>query len=101
MTIYETYLEEVKKIPADTLEGCIAEGSRINTLIGTNDIKEILRQSFIAMVEGEIEELKKARMQWVGGEAELHIQIADGYNQCISDQISRLESELDKLQNNK
>jgi hypothetical protein len=89
-TIYETYLEEVKKIPADTLEGYIAEGSRINTLIGTNDIKEILRQSFIAMVEGEL--IEKRRILEEG----THCEVFD----YVQSEVSRLGSELLKLKKN-
>ncbi len=49
-------------------------------------------------VVGEIKAKLPPRMQWVGGEAELHIQIADGYNQYQTEVIKILDSLLPHLQ---
>jgi len=38
-----------------------------------------------------IKKIEGMKMEWVGGEAMLHIQIADGYNQALQDLIKSLD----------
>jgi hypothetical protein len=90
-TIYETYLEQVKefdeKFPFALIDW---KPNSDKTHDKMRDIKDHLRQSFIAMVEGELQELKRVRL-----EEEWDFEVF-----CFVDfQISRLTEELNKLKN--
>jgi hypothetical protein len=79
-TIYETYTEQSEKLNTMLY---------INLNVSQTDIEKFLRQSFIAMVEGELKILKN-QMGVAGND----------YNDAIDAQISRLESELSRFKEN-
>jgi hypothetical protein len=92
-TIYEIYENKVKEFDErHPTVRCVTPAYAFESdtvSIKQKDAQLFLRQSFIAMVEGEIEELRKVQGEWdfeVGG--------------FIEYQISRLESELLKLKEN-
>jgi hypothetical protein len=95
-TIYETYLERVKVL--EKVAVYTNEYGYVHQVPKYENIKETLRQSFIAMVEGEIEENNNKTYE-LRQEKKLNFQQGELF--ILRDQISRLESELDKLKNNK
>jgi hypothetical protein len=95
-TIYETYLERVKSLEdefysASVFCGC-HEGDLYNAFPeALKDLKNHLRQSFIAMVGGMIKE--KRRILEEGA----HCEVFD----YVQSEVSRLESELIRLREEK
>lgn len=61
------------------------------------EIRQFITTHTIKLLENEIDRLEGMRMKWTEGEELLHIQIADGYNQAISDQISYLQEQIKKI----
>jgi hypothetical protein len=93
-TIYEIYEGRVK-----LLEDEFGYDLNYLPMHQKKSIFDFLRQSFIAMVEGEIRLLKRQQSEHCGKKDCLQSVCANRANQNIvlKDQISRLESELKQL----
>ena len=68
---------------------------RIMAMKGHNDIFREKILSFLKKYREELlKEILPKEMDWIGGKAELHIQIADGWNACrkqIKENINKLK----------
>lgn len=116
-TIYETYLKKKEEFDEWFVPQNIKNYrdeimiDKLGIPMIPSEIKDFLRQSFIAMVEGEIAVLKESYAKGIKKVEEkedrdiiynrLNENLTSGYNHAIADQISRLESELEQLKNNK